>query len=332
MKKIAVLGAGSWGTGLAMVLNDNGHEVRLYSNVAEQIEEINEKHTNKSYLPEIKLSEKIIAYADMKEAVAGVDAILFVVPTGAIRPVAKQLAEVLEEPALVIHASKGLEQVSHKRITTILEEEIPAEKRSGIAVLSGPSHAEEVAVKDLTSITAASEDAQAAKAVQDLFINDYFRVYTNDDVVGVELGGALKNIIAVGVGMLSGLGYGDNAKAALMTRGLAEISRLGEAYGANSLTFLGLSGVGDLIVTCTSTHSRNWQAGNKLGSGMTMEEVMEEANMVVEGVFTTKAAYELAGAKNISMPITEAIYQVLYENKTPKEMIPLLMQREGKAE
>ena len=331
-KKVAVLGAGSWGTALAGVLNDNGVNACLYSNVPEQITEINEKHTNENFLPGIKLAEDLKATTDLKEALDGASAVLFVVPTGAIRPVAKQVAELIEEPVLIIHASKGLEQKTHKRISTVLEEEIPEEKRTGVVVLSGPSHAEEVAVKDLTTITAASENKTSAQEVQDLFLNDYFRVYTNQDIVGVELGGALKNIIALGAGFVSGLGYGDNAKAALMTRGLAEISRLGVAFGAEPITFLGLSGVGDLIVTCTSTHSRNWQAGNKLGQGLPLDEVMGEAKMVVEGVFTTKAAYELAQEKGISMPITEAIYNVLYENKKPSDMISLLMKREGKSE
>lgn len=332
MKKVAVLGAGSWGTALAQVLHDNGTEAVLYSNVPEQIKEINEQHTNHNFLPELTLPEDLRATEELEEALDGADAVLFVVPTGAIRPVAAQVAKLLKQPTLIIHASKGLEQKTHKRISVVLEEEIPADKRKGIAVLSGPSHAEEVAVKDLTTITAASEHKDSAKEVQDLFLNDYFRVYTNQDVVGVELGGALKNIIALGSGLVSGLGYGDNAKAALMTRGLAEISRLGVAFGADPLTFLGLSGVGDLIVTCTSTHSRNWQAGNKLGQGQPLDEVMGNAKMVVEGVFTTKAAYELAQEKGISMPITEAIYAVLYQNKKPSDMISLLMKREGKSE
>lgn len=331
-KKIAVLGAGSWGLGLSMVLEQNGHEPRLYSNVPEQIKEINEEHTSKNFLPDIILPTGLKGYTELEEVLEGVSAILFVVPTGAIRPVAKQVAELLTEPVLLIHASKGLEQNTHSRISTILEEEIPADKRKGIVVLSGPSHAEEVAVKDLTTITAASEDEASAKEVQRLFLNDFFRVYTNCDVVGVELGGALKNIIALGAGVLSGLGFGDNAKAALMTRGLAEITRLGTAFGADPMTFLGLSGMGDLIVTCTSIHSRNWQAGNKIGQGQSLDEIMGSAKMVVEGVFTTKAAYELSREKNISMPITEALYGTLYENKNPSDMISLLMKREGKSE
>ena len=233
---------------------------------------------------------------------------------------------------IIVHASKGLEQETHKRLSQVLAEEIPSAQREAIVVLSGPSHAEEVARKDITLITAASDNEAAAETVQQLFMNDYFRIYTNTDVVGVELGAALKNIIALGAGALHGLGYGDDAKAALMTRGLAEISRLGVALGANPLTFIGLSGVGDLIVTATSVHSRNWRAGNELGSGQDLKTVIDTMGMVIEGIPSTKAAYELAQQQNIEMPITEAIYDVLYKSADIKEVIPQLMRREGKPE
>lgn len=245
---------------------------------------------------------------------------------------AKTVAPLLTKPTVIVHASKGLEQESHKRISEILEEEIPESKRQAVVALSGPSHAEEVAVKDLTTITAASTNEKAAKVVQDLFMNDYFRVYTNNDIIGVELGAALKNIIAVGAGALQGLGYGDNAKAALMTRGLAEISRLGVAFGADPMTFIGLSGLGDLIVTCTSVHSRNWRAGHMLGKGNSLKEVLESMGMVVEGIATTKAAYELAKQKEIEMPITAAIYEVLYNGANVEDIIVSLMKRDGKSE
>lgn len=331
-KKIAVIGAGSWGLGLATVLHHNGHEARLYSNTPAQIEEINTKHTSEHFLPGVALPEDLKGYTNLADALDGVSVVLFVVPTSAMRGVAKEVDALLTKPVLIVHASKGLEQGTHSRLSLVLEEEISADKRTGLVVLSGPSHAEEVAVKDVTTITAASIDKEAAKEVQALFLNEFFRVYTNEDVIGVEIGGALKNIIAVCAGVLSGLGYGDNAKAALMTRGLAEITRLGVAFGADPITFLGLSGMGDLIVTCTSTHSRNWQAGYKLGQGQTLDEIMGTSKMVVEGVFTTKAAYELAKEKGISMPITEALYQTLYEEKNPADMISLLMKREGKSE
>lgn len=331
---VTVLGAGSWGTALAMVLEENGHDVRIWGNHPEQMEEMNTKHTNQHYLPDLVLSEGIVAYTDLEKAMDGSDYILFVVPTKAIRSVAKQVALLLDgkKKPYLIHASKGLEQVTHKRISVVIEEEINSKLHSGLVVLSGPSHAEEVAKKDITTIAAASASVEAAEMVQKLFMNHYFRVYTNLDVVGVELGAALKNIIAVGAGALHGLGYGDNAKAALMTRGLAEISRLGVAFGADPLTFFGLSGVGDIIVTGTSIHSRNWRAGNLIGKKVPLPEILENMGMVVEGVETTKAAYELAQEKGIEMPITEAIYRVLYEDADVDEVIKDLMLRDRKSE
>lgn len=331
-QKIAVLGPGSWGTALAKVLAENGHDVRLWGHKPAQIGEINTYHTNRHYLPEIKLPDTIVGYTELAEAVDGADAILFVVPTKAIRTVAQELVQKMNTKPLIIHASKGLEQGTHKRISEVIAEEIPEEKRQAIAVLSGPSHAEEVAVQDITTITAASTDFKAAETVQQLFMNDYFRIYTNDDVIGVETGAALKNIIALGAGAIHGLGFGDDAKAAIMTRGLAEISRLGVAMGANPLTFIGLSGVGDLIVTCTSIHSRNWRAGNLLGKGHSLDEVLENMGMIVEGVSTTKAAYELSQQLNVDMPITTAIYNVLYEAQDVKQAAKEIMLRDGKTE
>lgn len=331
-QKIAVLGPGSWGTALAQVLSENGHEVKIWGNNPAQIDEINTYHTNRHYLPDLKLPENILGVKALEEATIDADAILFVVPTKAIRAVAKEFAEKATNRPVIIHASKGLEQGSHKRISEILAEEIPTEKRQDIVVLSGPSHAEEVAVHDITTITAASENEESAKYVQELFMNDYFRIYTNNDVIGVETGAALKNIIAIGAGAIAGLGFGDDAKAAIMTRGLAEISRLGVAMGANPLTFIGLSGVGDLIVTCTSVHSRNWRAGNLLGKGHSLDEVLENMGMIVEGVSTTKAARELAAALGVEMPITETIYSVLYEGKAIEQAAKEIMLRDGKEE
>ena len=331
-QKIAVLGPGSWGTALAQVLSENGHEVKIWGNNPAQIDEINTYHTNRHYLPDLKLPENILGVKALEEAIIDADAILFVVPTKAIRAVAKEFAEKATNRPVIIHASKGLEQGSHKRISEILAEEIPTEKRQDIVVLSGPSHAEEVAVHDITTITAASENEESAKYVQELFMNDYFRIYTNNDVIGVETGAALKNIIAIGAGAIAGLGFGDDAKAAIMTRGLAEISRLGVAMGANPLTFIGLSGVGDLIVTCTSVHSRNWRAGNSLGKGHSLDEVLENMGMIVEGVSTTKAARELAAALGVEMPITETIYSVLYEGKAIEQAAKEIMLRDGKEE
>lgn len=318
---IAVLGPGSWGTALSQVLNDNGHEVRLWGNIPEQIEEINTQHTNKRYFKDIVLNHKIKAYADLKDALEGVNAVLFVVPTKVTRLVAKQVADTLTHKVVVMHASKGLEPGTHERLSTILEEEIPAQLRSEIVVVSGPSHAEETIVRDLTLITAASKDEETAKYVQGLFSNHYFRLYTNTDVIGVETAGALKNIIAVGAGALHGLGYGDNAKAAIIARGLAEITRLGVKMGANPLTYSGLSGVGDLVVTGTSIHSRNWRAGDALGRGEKLEDIEANMGMVIEGISTTKVAYELAQELDVYMPITQAIYSVIYEGKDIKEAI-----------
>lgn len=331
-QKITVLGPGSWGSALAQVLAENGHDVVIWGNNPAQINEINTYHTNHHYLPNLKLPSSIRGEKDLATAVKDADAVLFVVPTKAMRSVAKQFNQVCQNQPVIIHASKGLEQKTHKRISEILLEEIEEAHRQDVVVLSGPSHAEEVSVHDITTITAASENEQTAKYVQQLFTNEYFRIYTNTDVIGVETGAALKNIIAIGAGALHGLGFGDDAKAAIMTRGLAEISRLGVAMGADPLTFIGLSGVGDLIVTCTSVHSRNWRAGNLLGKGHQLDEVLDNMGMIVEGVATTNAAMELSQQLGVEMPITQAIYQVLYENRDIKTVAKDIMLRDSKVE
>ena len=332
MRKVTVIGAGSWGTALSMVLADNGHEVRIFGNNKKQIREINEQHTNKSYLPGIQLSKGIKGYESLEEAMDGVNIVLLVVPTKAIRGVMRNLKSIVKQPITIIHASKGIEPGSFKRISEMIEEEMPKELVESIVVLSGPSHAEEVSLRHPTTVTAASYHLQAAEDTQRLFMNNNFRVYTNRDVIGVELGGALKNIIALGAGISDGLDYGDNAKAALISRGLTEITRLGCEMGANPLTFAGLTGVGDLIVTCTSIHSRNWRAGNLLGKGHNLDEVLENMGMVVEGVRTAEAAYHLAKKVNVEMPITNAIYNVLFNGKGAKEEVDMLMGRNGKGE
>ena len=331
---VAVLGAGSWGMALSKVLAENGHDVKVWSRPEgiSIVNEINEHHTNKRYFEDVVFPESITATTNLKEGIAGREIIVIVIPTVGIRDLTKQLNEIITDPKIIVHASKGLEQGTHLRISTIMEEEISEEKRKGIAVLSGPSHAEEVVVQDLTSITSASENEEVAKIIQDLFMNDYFRIYRNVDVIGVELGAALKNIIALGAGTLKGLGYGDNAIAALVTRGLAEISRLGIALGAEPRTFMGLSGVGDLIVTSTSSHSRNWRAGKLIGEGHDIDSIQEEIGMAIEGLSTVIAAKELSEECNIEMPITEAIYQVAYEEANVSETVLDLMRREGKAE
>lgn len=331
MKKIAVLGAGSWGTALSVVLSDNKHDVRLWSHNETQVTEINENHTNKRYL-NLELPEAIRAYSNIEEAIRDVDVILYVVPSSAIREVSQQIKDILPENVTIVHATKGMEPESFKRISEMIFEEIPQLNQDDIVVLSGPSHAEEVALRHPTTVTVAAINVEKAKYTQDLFINEFFRVYTSADVIGVEVGGALKNIIALGAGLSDGLGFGDNAKAALITRGLAEITRLGAALGAKPLSFLGLSGVGDLIVTSTSVHSRNWRTGNLLGKGHNLDEVLEEMGMVVEGVRTTKAAYQLSKAKKVDMPITNSLYEIFYNNKDPKLVVGQLMNRDKKDE
>ncbi|GGM22791.1 glycerol-3-phosphate dehydrogenase [NAD(P)+] [Paraliobacillus quinghaiensis] len=327
MDKVAVLGAGSWGTALAMVLNENGHDVRLWTHLKEHAEEINTTNKNQSYLPEVTLPSNLVAFNDLKEALQNVTSVIFVLPTSAIRDVCRQVAKVLDHKVTIIHGTKGIEPETLKRISEMMEEELPKHLFDEIVVLSGPSHAEEVSVKHPTTVTASSKNIKEAEKAQDLFINQYFRVYTSPDMVGVELGGSLKNIIALGAGISDGLGYGDNAKAALMTRGLAEIARLGTTMGADPLTFVGLSGIGDLIVTCTSVHSRNWKAGNLLAGGKGLNDVLEQMGMVVEGVRTTEAAYHLATTQDIEMPITKGIYKILFEDADPKEIVDQLMTR-----
>ncbi|WP_416149699.1 NAD(P)H-dependent glycerol-3-phosphate dehydrogenase [Salipaludibacillus sp. HK11] len=332
MAKIAVLGSGSWGTALSIVLADNGHHVQLWGRSADQVEGINQEKRNTRYLPDVILPDNIQAFLNIEEALDQVDAVLVVVPTKAMREVLSQAKAFITKPLLFIHASKGIEPETHLRISQIIEEEIPEQMRSSVVALSGPSHAEEVCKRQPTTVTSSSLNMNSAQEVQDLFMNQRFRVYTNPDLIGVEIGGALKNIIAIGAGMTNGLGFGDNAKAALMTRGLAEITRLGMKLGANPLTFAGLTGLGDLIVTCTSVHSRNWRAGNMLGKGRSVTDVQNEMGMVVEGIRTTKAAYQLVLETGVEMPITEELYQVLFHNKSSKDAVTELMGRVKKHE
>lgn len=331
MEKITVYGAGSWGTALSYVLAQNGHDILLWTHRAEQAEEINQ-HTNERYLKGIKLPDNLKATSNLEEAVLHANVHVLAVPTKAMREVSADIAELIKRPSLFVHVSKGIEPDTLKRVSELIREEIPEKWIEDLVVLSGPSHAEEVVLEHPTTVTAACENNDSAERVQDLFMNQYFRVYTNTDVIGVEVGGALKNIIALAVGITDGLGLGDNAKAAIMTRGLAEIARLGVKMGATPLTFSGLTGVGDLIVTCTSQHSRNWRAGNMLGKGKSLDEVLEEMGMVVEGIRTTKAAHQMAKAYDVPMPITEALYGVLFENIPTEEAVGHLMGRMKKNE
>lgn len=332
MTNVSVFGMGSFGTALANVLAENGHAVLMWGKREDAVRSINEDHVNYKYLNHAQLNETIKATSDLEEAIQFADDFLIALPTKAIREVVSDINRHLSEPKLFIHVAKGIENDTFKRVSEMIEDSIDESNNGGIGVLSGPSHAEEIAIKQPTTVAASSKSPEISQRIQDLFMNEYLRVYTNDDLVGVELGGALKNIIAVASGIVAGQGFGDNAKAALMTRGLAEISRLGEKLGADPMTFLGLAGIGDLIVTCTSTHSRNYTLGYKLGEGKDLETALSEMNMVVEGVYTTNSVYHFALQQNVEMPIATALYGVLFENKSVPDTIQQLMERGKKAE
>ncbi|WP_334071601.1 MULTISPECIES: NAD(P)H-dependent glycerol-3-phosphate dehydrogenase [Paenibacillus] len=329
--KAAVLVAGSWGTALASVLADKKMNVMIWTRNEAQRDEINDLHRNERFLPGVELSSHLRATTDMKEAVEGAKAVVIVAPSSAVREVARSLKPHWKEDMLIVHATKGFETESLKRISTVIAEELGCEE-GRIVVLSGPSHAEEVVKQCPTTVVVASLEESQASAAQDLFMNSYFRVYTNRDMVGVELAGALKNIIALGAGMSDGLGYGDNAKAALLTRGLAEITRIGVEMGANPLTFSGLAGIGDLVVTATSRHSRNWRAGYLLGEGKSLEEVLGSMGMVVEGIRTTKAAHTISEKYQVQMPIAKQLFHVLFEGMDPRTAVEALMGRDRKTE
>lgn len=332
MSNITVFGTGSWGTALANVLADNNHNVLMWGKTEKTVNEINKEHSNHKYLKDISINESIKSTMDLKDAVHHSSIYIIAVPTKAIREVSTNINDIAYGKKIFIHVSKGIEPDTFKRISEMIFESIDSKINGGIAVLSGPSHAEEVAIKHPTTVSVSSENQEVARLAQDLFMTDYFRVYTNNDLVGIEIGGALKNIIALASGITDGIGYGDNAKAALITRGLAEITRLGVKMGADPMTFLGLGGIGDLIVTCTSVHSRNWKCGNMLGQGATLDEALEEMNMVVEGVRTTKAAYHLAQKYDVEMPITSSLYKVLFEDYPVPDGVRDLMERDKKSE
>ena len=321
MAKIAVYGAGSWGTALAVLLAKFGHEVALVGRNPEEMENMKRSRVNVRYLPGIVIPDTLKLTTDF--ANLGAEAVIFSIPSHGVREAARLAKPYLQQGTIVINTAKGLEEGTQLRLSQVIAEELP---NVPIAVLSGPSHAEEVGRDMPTTVVVASELSIAEK-VQDLMMTPGFRVYTNPDVIGVELGGALKNVIALCTGIADGLGFGDNTKAALMTRGLAEIARLGVVLGGNPLTFAGLSGVGDLIVTCTSLHSRNRRAGVALGQGKPLDQVLKEVGMVVEGVRTTRVAYELGRKEGISMPIIEKAYEVLFERKDPKVAVAELMVR-----
>ena len=331
MAKVAVLGAGSWGTALAQVLAVNGNDVLLWGRDKEQMAEVAAKHENKKYLPNILLNENLVITSNWP-VLNEYEFLLVSVPTQTQRELLQNhREEFIQSNGILINVAKGIETTTGKCVHEIYNE-VLGDCSDRYVALYGPSHAEEFGKNMPTALVSASANQFTAESVQNIFMNDNVRVYTGNDVIGVELGGALKNIIALAIGMTVGLGYGDNARAALMTRGLAEITRLGVALGAEAYTFLGLTGVGDLIVTCTSQHSRNRRAGIMLGEGMPLEEVLANMGMVVEGVATTKAAYALAKEKHIEMPILEEMYHVLFEHGDVKECTRKLMTRSKKGE
>ena len=324
MEKVCVLGAGSWGSALALVLAKKGYEVIMWTLSKEQSDKINKTKENIDYLPGILLPNNITVTTNIEETVKDSKIIVLAVPSQAIRSISSQIKSFIKDEQILVDVAKGLEKGSGLRLSEVCKQELP---NNPYVALSGPSHAEEVAKDIPTTVVVASKDLKVAQIVQDIFMSPKFRVYTNPDIVGVELGGALKNIIAFGAGICDGLGLGDNSKAALMTRGIREISRLGEAMGANVSTFTGLSGIGDLIVTCTSMHSRNRRAGILIGQGKSLDETLKEIKMVVEGITATEVAYEVAKKLNVDMPITNAIYSVLYKGLNANEVVIELMTR-----
>lgn len=323
--KIAVIGSGSFGTAMSSLLAKKGYEVMLWSYLLEEAESIEKNRENVEFLKGVKLPENIHCTNDLKSCVDGADLVVTVVPSFATRQTAKNLSEYIKEGQALVNISKGLENDTLLRLSEVYKQEIP---QARIAVMSGPSHAEEVGRGLPTTNVVASSDKELAEFVQDTFMNEVFRVYLSDDVIGVEIGGALKNVIALCAGMCDGLGYGDNTKAALMTRGIAEIKRLGIKMGAKAETFAGLSGIGDLIVTCTSMHSRNRRAGIMLGQGKSLKETLDEVHMVVEGVHTAKAAYNLGKKYDVEMPIVNEAYNILFNDKSAKSAVLDLMTRD----
>lgn len=322
--RIGVLGSGSWGTAIGVLLSKKGYEVNLWDRNSEVIESINQTRENIRYLPGVLLPAGLNGVNTIDECVKEAEIIVIAVPSQAVRKVCEQLRGLIRSEQILVSLAKGIEVGTSKRMSQVIEEYLPDNR---IAVLSGPSHAEEVSRDIPTAVVVTSKERETAECIQDIFITPKFRVYTNPDVVGVEIGGAVKNIIAIAAGISDGLGYGDNTKAALMTRGIAEIARLGEALGAEYLTFAGLAGIGDLIVTCTSIHSRNRRAGMLLGQGKKLEEALAEIRMVVEGVNTTRSTYELAKKLGVDMPITSELYRILFEGKDPRYAVSDLMLR-----
>lgn len=329
MAKVSIIGAGSWGLGLAVLLNNNGHGVKVWSVFPEEIEELKVTRENKKCLPGVKIPETIEFTADTEYAVTTADVIVMAVASPYTRSTSKIIAPFVKKGQYIVNVGKGIEEDSLLTLCQIIEEEIPDVT---VAVLSGPSHAEEVGRGIPTTCVIGTHKKKDAEYLQNIFMSDVFRVYTSPDMLGICIGGALKNVIALAAGIADGLGYGDNTKAALITRGIAEIARLGIAMGADAITFTGLSGIGDLIVTCASMHSRNRRAGILIGKGYTKDEAMKEVQMVVEGVFSAKAALQLAKKYNVEMPIVEQVNEVLFDDKSPADAVRELMLRDKKIE
>lgn len=329
MAKIGMIGAGSWGIALTWLLTNNGHQVTVWSALEDEIKMLCEKREHTSKLPGVLLPESVSFTTELEKAVVGMELLVLAVPSPFVRSTAHQLKDIAEEGQIIVNVAKGIEEKTLMTLSEVIEEEIP---QAQVAVLSGPSHAEEVGKGVPTTIVAGAKTKKAAEKIQNIFMSPVFRVYTSPDVLGIELGAALKNVVALAAGIADGLGYGDNTKAALITRGITEISRLGMAMGGRRETFFGLSGIGDLIVTCASMHSRNRRAGILIGQGHMMEEAMEEVKMVVEGVYSARAAVGLAEKYHVSLPIIEQVNQVLFYGKPAADAVGELMLRDKKIE
>ena len=330
MKRIAVIGAGSWGTTLAQVLNDNGHKVALWVRNPEKANKIAQSRYNTDYLPQLKLADAIEISSDLEKAVSNAEILLLVVPSHGMADLCCQLSQITDcTDKILVSCTKGFEYHSGMRMSELIKSYFPC---ATLAVLSGPNHAEEIALRQPSATVIACQNEVVANELQKTFLNDYFRPYLTDDIMGVEIAGSLKNVIALTSGIMFGLGFGDNSQAALITRGLTEITRLGLRLGAQQQTFSGLAGVGDLIATCTSKHSRNRRAGEELAAGKTIKEIYSRTNMVIEGINATTSAYALSQRYNVEMPITNSIYQIIYEDKNPLIALQELMRRSGKRE
>lgn len=329
MAKAGVLGAGSWGTALAILLQNNGHQVTIWSINKEEVDMLNEKREHESKLPGVQIPEEIVITNDIADAVKEMDLIVLAVPSQFTRSTAHSIQKLVVPGQKIVNVAKGIEESTLMTLSEQIEEEIP---QADIAVLSGPSHAEEVGRKLPTTCVVGAKTRATAEYLQKMFVSEVFRVYTSPDILGIELGSSLKNVIALAAGIADGLGYGDNTKAALITRGIAEIARLGLKMGGRIETFSGLTGIGDLIVTCASVHSRNRKAGYLIGQGSSMQEAMDEVKMVVEGVYSTKAAVKLAKKYEVNMPIIEQVNQVLFEGKSANEAVKDLMLRDRSIE